>query len=209
MRTPIGMVAPPIMVLCACTGRASSLQTSTAASDASRTTYKDSNAWCVTPTSSHRELPSAAVAAVERIPPSRWAKLPHGAEWTFTLSDTVLARGRTAQLCAVFRNRTSDSTSVAVEVPPDDVEVVVKDARGASAFRADSGAVSDLMLWTYRLAPHGVLLFPQHLPPATPPVASAWLSLPSGRYAVYASLQMDPDSLVLAKGPPPIYIEIR
>jgi hypothetical protein len=163
----------------------------------------------VTPPSSHGELPPEAVTAIESIPPTRWAKLPRGAEWTFTLSDTVLARGQTAQLCALFRNRTSESTSVAVEVPPDDVEVVVKDARGVSAFRADSGAVSDLMLRTYHLAPHGVLLFPKHLPPAIPPVTSAWLSLPSGRYAVYASLQMDPDSLVLAKGPPPIYIELR
>lgn len=190
-------------------GRSVVTADSTAASDASRTAHKDSDTWCVTPTSPHRELPPEAVAAVESIPPSRWAKLPRGAEWTFTLSDTAIARGQTARLCTVFRNRTSESTSVALEGPPDDVEVVVRDARGVSAFRADSGAVSDLMLWTYHLAPHRVLLFPQHLPPAIPPVASAWLSLPPGRYAVYASLQMDPDSLVLAKGPPPIYIELR
>lgn len=209
-RTLTGAATPLILaVLCACTGGTPLAQTSTAASNASHTTRKEFNAWCVKRPSSQRELPPGAVTAIGSIPPSRWAKLPHGAEWTFTLSDTVLTRGQTAQLCAIFRNRTSDSTSVALEVPPDDVEVVVKDARGVSAFRADSGAVSDLMLWTYHLAPHGVLLFPQHLPPAIAPVAAAWTSLPPGQYAVYAALQMDPDSLVLAKGTSPIYIELR
>lgn len=199
-----------IVALSACTGGAASVQTPAASSDATHTTHTNSNEWCVKPPPSQHELAPEATAAIGRIPPMRWASLPHGAEWTFTLSDTMLARTQTARICKIFRNPTSDSTTVALAMEPDDVEVVVKNARGLTVWRQDSGVVSNLMISTYRLAPHGVLLFPQHLPPSWGgPVELAWRSLPPGRYAVYVALQMAPDSLVLAEGPPPIDIELR
>lgn len=70
---------------------------------------------------------------------------------------------------------------------PDDVEVVVKNVRGVTMSRKDSGTVSDLMVSLVQLAPHSVLLLPQHLPPSWGG-PSSWRSargaregLPSGR----------------------------